>query len=129
MNSDLLTNINFEDLFVFYKDKGADMVLASIPYEVSIPYAVLKTDGEEVRSFSEKPTYTYYSNGGIYIIKRNLKDLITKGEHYNATDLMDEIIKDDSKKLAHFPLLGYWLDIGKHEDFLKAQQDVKKIQL
>lgn len=127
MNSDLLTNIDFEDFFKFYKEKNADMALASIPYKVNVPYAVLETNAHQVSAFSEKPTYTYYSNGGIYIIKSELKSKVAKGKFYNATDLMDEIIADENKTLAHFPLLDYWLDIGKHQDFLKAQEDVTRI--
>ncbi|MGY4383093.1 dTDP-glucose pyrophosphorylase [Pedobacter sp. UYP24] len=129
MNSDLLTNIDFEDFYNFYREQNASMALASIPYNVNIPYAVLKTDEHIVQSFSEKPTYTYYSNGGIYLMKFLLKKHINKGEFYNATDLMDKIILDSGSNLIHFPILSYWLDIGKHQDFIKAQEDVKHIGL
>lgn len=129
MNSDLLTNIDFEDFFNFYKAQNATMALASIPYNVSIPYAVLKTDEHIVQSFSEKPTYTYYSNGGIYLMKFSLKKHINKGDFYNATDLMDKLISENESHLIHYPLLSYWLDIGKHQDFIKAQEDVRHIKL
>lgn len=127
MNSDLLTNIDFVDFYSFYKESEADMILASIPYVVDVPYAVLDTNRDDVAAFSEKPSYTYYSNGGIYLLKYGLSDQITKGQHYNATDLMDHIIATEGKTLKHYPLLGYWLDIGKHQDFMKAQEDIKRI--
>lgn len=129
MNSDLLTNIDFEDFYNFYKEGCATMALASIPYKVSVPYAVLKTKDHIVESFSEKPTYTYYSNGGIYIMKFHLKKYINKGSFFNATDLMDKLITEDQTNLIHYPLLSYWLDIGKHQDFIKAQEDIKHIVL
>ncbi|WP_443936886.1 nucleotidyltransferase family protein [Pedobacter sp. MW01-1-1] len=129
MNSDLLTNIDFEDFYNFYKAQDATMALASIPYHVSIPYAVLKTNDHTVESFIEKPTYTYYSNGGIYLMKFQLKKHISKGCFYNATDLMDKLITESGTNLVHYPLLGYWLDIGKHQDFIKAQEDIKHIVL
>lgn len=129
MNSDLLTNIDFEDFYNFYNEHRATMALASIPYHVSIPYAVLDTNNHLVESFSEKPTYTYYSNGGIYLMKFALKKHITKGEFYNATDLMDKIILEKDQSLVHYPLLTYWLDIGKHQDFIKAQEDIKHINI
>lgn len=129
MNSDILTNINFEDFFNFFLENQADMVLASIPYRVNIPYAVLEIQDCQVSSFSEKPTYTYYSNGGIYIIKSDTKNRIQKGIFYNATDLMEDIISKKGNKVAHFPLLDYWLDIGKHQDYIKAQEDIKRIHL
>ena len=129
MNSDLLTNIDFEDFFNFYSEQNASMALASIPYQVSIPYAVLKTDNHTVQSFSEKPTYTYYSNGGIYLMKFTLKEHIERGAFYNATDLMDKIILENGSFLVHYPILSYWLDVGKHHDFIKAQEDIKHISL
>lgn len=127
MNSDLLTNIDFEDFYNFYIAENADMALASIPYIVNIPYAVLETQNHQVASFAEKPTYTYYSNGGIYLLKNALKKLLSKNQFFNATDLMDLVISHEQKNLVHYPMLGYWLDIGKHQDFIKAQEDIKHI--
>jgi dTDP-glucose pyrophosphorylase len=127
MNSDLLTNIDFEDFYNFYKSENADMALASIPYVVNVPYAVLQTNNHSVSSFAEKPSYTYYSNGGIYLLRCSLKELIKKGTFFNATDLMDMLIQNNEQVLVHYPLLGYWLDIGKHQDFIKAQEDIKHI--
>lgn len=129
MNSDILTNIDFEDFFNFYKREEASMALASIPYKVNVPYAVLDVKESVVSSFIEKPTYTYYSNGGIYILRYELKQLLKKDTFFNATDLMDKIIVENDHKLVHYPLLGYWLDIGKPQDFMKAQEDIKHLHL
>lgn len=128
MNSDLLTNIDFESFFRDFVDKKADMIVATIPYNVQIPYAVLETDEERILSFKEKPTYTYYSNAGIYIVKKDLLKMIPKNEFYNATDFMEHLI-GKNYKVAYYPILGYWLDIGKHEDYKKAQEDIKRIRL
>lgn len=128
MNSDLLTNIDFEDFYLTHLEKKSDMTVASVPYQVKIPYAVLETEDHTVLSFIEKPTYTYYSNGGIYLIEKDLINWIPKNGHYNATDLMQEVI-GRKRRLTNYPLLGYWLDIGRHEDFEKAQADIKHINL
>lgn len=128
MNSDILTNIDFEDFYLFYKEKNASVAVASIPYTINIPYAVLETADCEINSFKEKPTYTYYSNGGIYFIKASLKNRFKPGEFYNATDLMDVVIRAQ-EKIVHYPVLGYWLDIGNLQDFSKAQEDIKHIKL
>ncbi len=129
MNSDLLTNIDFEDFYNFYVANNARMALASVPYHVSIPYAVLETSGHIISSFSEKPSYTYYSNGGIYLLKFELKKSFAKNTFFNATDLMDQMIAEKKMDLVHYPLLTYWLDIGKHQDLIKAQEDIKHINL
>ena len=127
MNSDLLTNIDFEDFYTFYKDKEAGMAIVSIPYQFTVPYAVLETKNHQVSSFIEKPTYTYYSNGGIYYLKFELKKHVKEATCFNATDLMNLIIQQDHLKLIHYPLSSYWLDIGKHQDYIKAQEDIKHI--
>lgn len=126
-NSDLLTNIDYEHFFLEFIKQGADLAVLTIPYQVAIPYAVLETVNGEVKSFKEKPTYTYYSNGGIYLIKRELLDFIPKNNFYNATDLMEDLIQQN-KKVISFPFSGYWLDVGKHEDFEKAQIDIHNIK-
>lgn len=128
MNSDLLTNIDFEDFYLDFINKSSDMSVATIPYKVKIPYAIMDTENNIVKSFKEKPSVTYYSNAGIYLIKRSVLDLIPVGQFYDATDLMNEIISQEMK-LISFPILGYWLDIGKPEDFEKAQEDIKHIKL
>lgn len=128
MNSDLLTNIDFEDFFLDFIKHNADLSVLSIPYSVDVPYAVLETDNENVLSFREKPTYTYYSNGGIYLMKKSVLDLIPEGTHYHATDLMESLIKE-KKKVISYPLVGYWLDIGRKEDYVKAQKDIHHINI
>lgn len=127
MNSDLLTNINLEDFFIFFEENEADFAVACIPYQVNVPYAVMETQDNLVTGFKEKPTYTHYCNAGIYLIKRGVIDLIPKNQAFNATDLMEQLIQQ-GKNLVAYPLVGYWLDIGKHEDFHKAQQDIKHIK-
>ena len=128
MNSDLLTDINFEDFFTQFVESKADMSVATIPYNIDIPYAVLETNKENtVLALSEKPRYTYFSNAGIYLFKKQLLDMIPCDEFYNATDLMEAVI-EQGKKLITFPILGYWLDIGRINDYLKAQEDIKHLQ-
>jgi dTDP-glucose pyrophosphorylase len=126
-NSDLLTNINYEQFFLEFIKQGADLAVLTIPYQVNIPYAVLETINGAVKSFKEKPTYTYYSNGGIYLMKKEMLKYIPQDTFFNATDLMEELIKNDLKVIS-YPFVGYWLDVGKHEDFDKAQKDINYIK-
>jgi len=127
-NSDILTTLDYEDFFLDFLEKEADMAVATIPYQVNVPYAVMETTNHHVVSFKEKPTYTYYSNGGIYIVKKELLKKIPKNSFYNATDLMESVIEDGGE-LVSYPIRQYWLDIGKPEDFEKAQADIKHLNL
>jgi len=127
-NSDILTTLDYEDFFLDFIEKGADMSVATIPYDVNIPYAVMETTANQVISFKEKPTYTYFSNGGIYLVKRELFDGIPKNSFYNATDLMEKLISE-GRKLVSYPIRQYWLDIGKPADFEKANLDINHLDL
>jgi dTDP-glucose pyrophosphorylase len=126
-NSDLLTNIDYEQFFLEFIKQDADLAVLTIPYQVSIPYAVLETSNGAVKSFKEKPTYTYYSNGGIYLMKREMLKYIPKNTFFDAPDLMQELINNNLKVIS-FPFSGYWLDVGKHEDFEKAHIDIHNIK-
>ncbi len=126
-NSDLLSNINYEDFFVDFIEKNADMSVVTIPYNVNVPYAVLETNNNHVLDFKEKPTYTYYSNAGIYLVKKSILSAIPENTFYNATDLMEQLIKS-SNSIISFPLIGYWLDIGNPDDYKKAENDIKMIK-
>ena len=127
-NSDILTNLDYEKFFLDFIKKDADISIVSIPYSVNIPYAVLESsENELITGFKEKPDYTYNSNGGIYLIKRHLLELIPKNTFFNATDLIDKLISLNKKVIA-YSLNGYWIDIGKHQDYEKAKVDINNIQ-
>jgi len=126
-NSDLLTNIDYEQFFTEFIQSDADFAVVTIPYTVNIPYAILETVEGKVKDFKEKPSYTYYANGGIYLMKKEILKYIPKSQFFNTTDLM-EILIEKGYHVFSYPLVGYWLDIGKHEDFNRAQEDVKHIQ-
>lgn len=128
MNSDLFTNIDFEDFYIHFKKHGADMSVAAVPYNVNIPYGIFEIENSrEIKGIKEKPSYYYYANAGIYLIKRDLLNLIPKDTFYNATDFMEELIKLN-KKVIRYPITGYWIDIGKPEDYKSVQEFARNIR-
>jgi dTDP-glucose pyrophosphorylase len=126
-NSDLLTTIDYENFFLDFVKQEADFAVLTIPYQVNIPYAVLETNDRNIKSLKEKPTYTYYSNGGVYLMKKEVLQHIPTNSFYNSTDLMESLI-DQHYKVISYPFSGYWLDVGKHEDFEKAQIDIHNLK-
>jgi dTDP-glucose pyrophosphorylase len=126
LNSDLFTNIDFEDFYLDFEKENADMAVASIPYSVDIPYAILELDENKITSFKEKPKYTYYANAGIYLIKKVKLEHIPKKSFFNAIDLMDCIMANNGK-LIHRSITGYWIDIGKHDDYNKAKEFIRHL--
>lgn len=129
MNSDLLTTIDFAEFYDAFVVSNADMAVAATSYHVDIPYAVLEVKNDNVvESLKEKPRYTYYSNAGIYLLKKSMLAYIPDGEIFDSTDLMETLIAS-GKKIITYPILGYWLDIGKLDDYKKAQEDIKHINI
>lgn len=127
MNSDLFTNINYEDFYLHFKEHGAEMSVAAVPYTVSVPYGIFDLEGRDIQGLIEKPTYNYYANAGIYLIKRFALDEIPDDTFFNATDLIEKLISE-GKKVIRFPLNGTWIDIGNPQEYQKANELVKHMQ-
>ena len=126
MNSDLFTNINYEDFYLHFKEHDAEMSVAAVPYTVSVPYGIFNLEGRNIQGLIEKPTYNYYANAGIYLIKRSALNEIPNDTFFNATDLIEKLI-GEGKKVIRFPLNGTWIDIGNPQDYAKAKDLVKHI--
>ena len=127
MNSDLFTNINFEDMYLHFFEHGADMSAAAVPYDISVPLGIFDLEGRNIRGIIEKPTYNLYANAGIYMFKRELIDRIPDDTFYNATDLIARLAAE-GRRVIRFPIAGYWLDIGKPEEYARAQVLAKHVR-
>ena len=121
MNSDLLTSISFEDLYLKHRDENADITVAVIPYQVSVPYAILTTEGNRVSGIEEKPSYSYYANAGIYLISNKLLNKLRPESRIDATDFIQQAVSD-GKKVVFFPVNGTWIDVGSPVDFRQATE-------
>lgn len=126
MNSDLFTNIDLEDFYLHFIETGADMSAASVPYSISVPYGIFNVNEDNITGLTEKPTYNYYANAGIYLVKRELLNWIPNDTFFNATDLI-ELLISQNKKVVRFPLHGYWIDIGNKDEYAKAQDIVRHL--
>lgn len=125
MNSDLFTNIDLEKMYNKMIASDADMIIASTDYNIEVPYAILENGPENnIISLSEKPSYKYNSNAGIYIFKRELINKIPKNEFFDITDLIILLIKENFK-IINYSISGFWIDIGKFEDYEKAKELLK----
>lgn len=127
MNSDLFTNINYEDFYLHFKEHDADMSVAAVPYSVNIPLGIFDLDGRYIKGLKEKPHYEYYANAGIYLIKRSALDLIPKDVMFHSTDLIEALIAA-GRKVIRFPLVGTWIDIGTPQEFQRANDLVKHLK-
>ena len=121
MNSDLLTAIDFVGMYLHHRKTGADFTIGAVPYSVSVPFAIMRLQGQKVKSLEEKPTYNYFANGGVYIMRSELLERIKKGEYLDAPDFIRSLIKDN-KNVGSFHINGTWVDIGSPDDYRLANE-------
>lgn len=119
MNSDLLTDISLEDMYLRHAETGADITIAAIPYVVSVPYAVMVTEGRRVESIEEKPSMSYYANAGIYMISNRLLQRLPQSGRTDATDLIEQALAE-GRFVGWHPVNGTWIDIGSPADYRHA---------
>lgn len=122
MNSDLLTTLNFDDMYQRHVDTHADITMAVTNYTVSVPFAIVETDEDNrVKQLAEKPVYNYFANAGVYIVRRELLNRLHSGEYMDAPDFISSACTDGFN-VRTFPIVGTWIDIGSPDDFRTAEE-------
>lgn len=128
MNSDVFTNLDFEDFYLHFKEYNADMSVCAVPYSVKVPYGIFEIEGKrDIKGIVEKPTYDLSANAGIYLIKRELLDMIPADVMFHSTDLLSVAV-EAGKKVIRFPLNGTWIDIGNPQEYKRANELVKHMR-
>ena len=127
MNSDLFTDADLEDLYLQTLESNAELGAASVSYSVKVPYGIFTENNKKITGLKEKPTITSYANSGIYILRKNLFELIPSDTFFDITDLMNLLI-EQNRLVIHNPIIGYWIDIGQHQDYENAKEIVKHIK-
>jgi dTDP-glucose pyrophosphorylase/CBS domain-containing protein len=122
INGDVLTDVDFRQMFLFHQEHRAVLTVAVRQYEVQVPYGVIDCDGPLVTNLREKPQLTFLVNAGIYLLEPHVYDYISANEHMHMTDLVERLLAKH-ETVARFPVREYWLDIGQHADYERAQTD------
>lgn len=126
MNGDVLTNLHFDTFFQYHKDNDAVCTIASYNKPVKIDLGVLKVNtNNELYDYIEKPTLYYSVSMGVYAFKKEVLDYIPVNEYFDFPDLIKKLLKCE-KKVLHYPFDGYWLDIGRPEDYELAIEEFEK---
>ena len=125
INGDILTQVDFAAMLMYHRENRAAMTVAVRSYELKVPYGVVDCDGHQVFGIREKPSLSFFVNAGIYLIEPGTCQHIPSGEFFNMTDLIQALLKANHTVVS-FPVHEYWLDIGQHHDYERAQLDVKE---
>ncbi|WAA09799.1 nucleotidyltransferase family protein [Fervidibacillus albus] len=125
MNGDLLTQVNFKQLMDFHLQHQSIATMCVREYEYQIPYGVIETEETKLVSIREKPIHKSFVNAGIYVLSPEALDYIPHNKYYDMPELFGKLI-EDNKRTTVFPIREYWLDIGRVDDFVKANNDYKE---
>jgi NDP-mannose synthase len=129
MNADVLTNLDFQDLLAYHRRQGGMATIAAYERQVSIDLGVIIPDGDcRIKDYLEKPTSTHLVSMGVYIFEPEVMDFIQPEKYLDFPDLVKLLLQ--AGHAVHYQTFsGYWLDIGRHEDYAKAAVDFEKIQI
>ncbi len=126
MNGDLLTNINFEHMIDYHIENLSVGTMGVREYDFQVPYGVVNTDGINIKSIEEKPVHNFFVSGGIYILNPEVLRFISKDVFFDMPTLFENLIAEGNKIIS-FPIKEYWLDIGRVEEYEKANAEYHKV--
>lgn len=122
INGDILTRLDFRAMLYFHREQRAEVTVAVRKFDLNVPYGVVETDGVSVQGLTEKPSFSFFVNAGIYLLEATAHDSIPRNLRFDMTDLIKLLLKQ-GRPVASFPMHEYWLDIGHPEEFEQAQAD------
>jgi NDP-sugar pyrophosphorylase family protein len=120
--------VDFNRLLDFHMDNGADATMCVREYDYQIPYGVITGEGNRITSMIEKPVHHFFVNAGIYVVSPHIVQSVSRGQRIDMPTLL-ELHMQERKDVLMFPIHEYWLDIGRIEDFNRAQSDIASLGL
>ena len=124
INGDILTHVDFRAMLKYHRKHKASLTVGVCRYELQVPYGVIECRGSDILGVSEKPTMPFLVNAGIYLLEPKVREYIPAGKKFDMTDLIQSLIHAD-RKVVSFPIVEYWLDVGRPGDYARAQEDVR----
>lgn len=126
MNGDLLTNVNFENMLDFHIIHNAKATMCVREYDFQVPYGVVNIEDGQIKSIVEKPLHKFFVSAGIYMLDSSCIDIIPEDLFYDMPTMFEEIIKHNDNTVS-FPIREYWLDIGRIEEYEKANVEYGEV--
>ncbi len=128
MNGDVLTDIDYASFYQSHRDSGVIGTVATYQRDVKIDFGVLGFGGENnlISEFVEKPVEHFCVSMGVYAFSREIIDHIPRGKPFGFDDLMLKLIAEKQDVRAN-PFSGYWLDIGRPEDYDRANNEFTEV--
>lgn len=124
MNGDLLTRVDYRSLLEFHERHQGAATLCVREYQSQVPYGVIQSEGHRITQIVEKPVQRFFISAGIYILSPQLIGRVVPGERIDMPTLLEQEIVA-GRDVNMFPVHEYWLDIGRMDDFHRAQEEVR----
>lgn len=121
MNGDILTDLNFDRLYQFGMEKKSLLTVAI--KELILPYSFgnIEFQGDLVTNIEEKPDFVTYALAGIYFMKPDILKLIPSNQNYGMDRLILQMLSD-CMPITKYEIDGFWLDVGREDDYERAQK-------
>jgi len=126
MNGDLLTNVNFEHFHNYHLSNNSMGTMCVREYDFQVPYGVVNIKDSKILSIEEKPVHKFFVSAGIYMLSPEVLEYIPESKFYDMPTLFEKIISENKNAIS-FPLREYWLDIGRMEEFEKANNEYHEV--
>ncbi len=121
MNSDVVTQLNFNALMDFHLSQQSAMTVCVREYEMQVPFGVVEGEGTSVSKIIEKPLHRYFVNAGIYVVSPQVVSHTQPPRRLDMPNLIEEMIAR-AYRVSMFPIHEYWLDVGRPDDYVSAQR-------
>jgi dTDP-glucose pyrophosphorylase/CBS domain-containing protein len=123
LNGDILTGMDFRAMLDFHRENDAQLTVGVRRYGIEVPFGIVETEGVHVTSIVEKPVLRYLINAGIYMVDPAVCKLVPLNQRFDMPDLIEAVIESGMRVIS-FPVREYWLDIGRIEQYQRANADV-----
>ena len=123
MNGDILTDLNLAAMFSFHKNKQATATMGVREFHYQVPYGVVESKDSQILSITEKPLLNYSVSAGIYILEPKVLPLIPKDTFFDMPDLFALLLNKQDCSAYSYPITDYWIDIGRHEEYERANSE------
>ncbi|MDB4259208.1 nucleotidyltransferase family protein [Akkermansiaceae bacterium] len=127
MNGDILTHVDLPSLVRSHQESNSSMTVGVRQFDMQVPYGVVRCAEASVERIEEKPLVPFLVNAGIYVVSPEVRALVGAGRRIDMPDLVHEAI-DQGSSISAYPIVEYWLDIGRIDDYRQAQTDQKTHQ-
>ena len=125
INGDVLTGVPFQEMLVYHRKHGAVLTVGVRKYDMQVPFGIVECEDVRITRLQEKPSLSFFINAGTYLLEPSACDYIPEGRPFDMTDLIQKLL-EAGRPVVGFPIMEYWIDVGRHEDYQKAQEDVLK---